>query len=230
MIETNKDFVSEVKNHLKANNKDDRTSSRYILSVAYSYVEYLINTRPLSKVFRDLSTFTYVPCVEMEKVSSVKCDVAEFRTCKKIMRSKKEIPAIFNAKSGYIIESITNIDNSEEYHYLRSPKDYTQTSKRKFGKIKKYFYIADNYLYILNTQSEIVNINALFFNEKEAKCLSDCEECNECQFPLDNKFVCPKELISTVRDQTVNIILTGRRSISADENPDLDENQKTRTK
>lgn len=228
-ITTNGDFVSEIRNHLKANNKDDYTSARYILSVGYSYVEYLINNRPLSKVFRDLKSFTYVPCIEMEQVKSYKCDVAEFKTCDKIMKSKCKLPEIMQAKSGFIVESVTNINFEEEYDQLRSATDYKDKKKREFANNFKYFYVSsDNYLYLLNTTTEIVNVNAYFLDEQEAKCLSDCDDdCDECSSKLDDKFVCPEEFISTVRDQTLERILGGRQQIQEDEKPDMDEHQKT---
>lgn len=226
MIKTNGDFVSEVRNHVKGLTKDDHISARYILSVAHTYIQYLINNRPLSKVFRDLSSFTYVPCVPMERIKSVKCEVAEFRTCEKIMRSKERIPEIFNSKAGYIIESVTNIDSSVDYDPIRSIADFKKNSKREFGNEFKYFYISDGYVYIVNSTSEIININALFLDEEAALKLSDCEECDDCKSKLDNKFICPSEFLSTVRDQTLNIILTSKQ-IPEDENPNLDSNQKT---
>lgn len=227
-IEKNGDFVSEIRNHLKANNKDDYVSARYILSVGYSYVSYLINNRRLSETLRDLDAFTFVPCLEMERVKSYKCDIAEFKTCDKIMKSKCQLPDIIQSKLGYLVESVTNIDHTEEYYQLRSAADYTIKKKRKFANNFKYFYVSsDRHLYLLNTTSEIVNINALFLEEEAAKCLSDCDDdCDDCKSKLDDKFICPERFKSTVRDQTLQKLLN-RVQVPRDEKPDLDENQKT---
>lgn len=230
MLKTKGDFVSEVRNHLKALNKDDYISARFILSTGMTFVQYLINNRPLWKVMRDLNAFTFVPCVELKRVKSHKCDIAEFRTCDKIMRTKTKIPEILNASGGFIIESITNMDNSEEYHPLRSPKDFKNSKKRQFGNSLKYYYFSNGYLYILNSTTELVNINALFLNENEAMALAECEdEHDDCKSALEDKFICPEEYKSTVRDQTVQLLLGGHRNIPEDENPDLDSNQKQRT-
>ena len=230
MIKSNGSFVAEVRKHLKALNKDDYISSRFILSVAKTYVDYLINSRPLSTTMREVDMFTYVRCLPMKRIKAVSCPVAEFRTCDKIMVSKCKLPDIYSGKGGFIVESITNIDDSVKYEILRSPSDFAFSKKRQFGSQIKYCYIVNSYLYILNSLSEIVHINAMFENEVEALKLSECTtEKNdfECLSYLDGKFVCPKEFVSTVRDQVINLLLSGYKQITEDEKPDLDSNKKT---
>jgi len=227
-IKTNGDFVSEIRNHLKANNKDDYVSARYILSVGYAYVKYFVNNRPLSKIFRSLDAFTYVPCIELERVRTYDCKIYQFKTCDKIMKSKKKLPSILQAKVGYVVESITNINFTEEYQPLRSAAEYITKKKREYADQFKFYYIdTEGYLYLLNTTNEIVNINAYFLDEGEAKCLSDCEDCDECKSKLEDKFICPGEFLSSVRDQTLKLILNGYKNIQRDERPDLDENQRS---
>ena len=92
MIKTKGDFVSEIRNHLKSLNKDDYIPARFIISTAETFIQYLINTRPLSNTMRALNSFTMIECIEMERVKSHKCDVAEFRVAEKIMKSKKPLP------------------------------------------------------------------------------------------------------------------------------------------
>lgn len=228
---TKGDFVSEIRNHLKSTNKDDYISARFIISIANSFVEYLLNTRPLSNTMRSLNHFTPIDCIEMKKVSKHECEIAEFKVVDKIMKSKKKLPTIFNSsKIGYIIESILNIDNSTEYKPLRTPKDFKNSKERQFGKKLKYYYISNGYLYLLNTSAEIVSINAMFYDEFDALSVSDCkEECYECRPKLEEKFVCPDEYLSTVRDQTIQVLLNSHKRVVEDENPDLDNNQKSKT-
>ena len=229
MINTNGDFVSEVRNHLKDLNKDDYISARYILSVVETYIQYLINTRPLSSVMRDRNIFTLADCIEMKRVKSHKCPIAEFKTADKIVRSKKKLPKIYKSSGGLIIESVLNMTESHEYQVLRSPKDFLNTKKRQFGSSFKYYYVANDYLWVVNSTPELVGIIAYFSSEFEAKSLSSCEECDTCLSRLDDKFVCPEEFKSTVRDQTVQLLLGGNKQITEDENPDMDNNQKGRT-
>lgn len=230
-ISTNGDFVSEIRNHLKALNKDDSLSARYILSIAYEYITYLIKNRPFSSTMRDTTVFKEAVCVELQRVNYITCHcpLIEFKTCDKIMKSKKPIPSMFIGAKGRIIESILNIDGSEIYHRLETPQDYTKSKRRQFGKNRKYFYIHEDYLYLLNTTNEIVSINAMFYDEQEVDCLSNCADCDRCKSKLDNRFICPQEFLSTVRDQTLQLILSGNKRITEDTNPDLDNNQKGRT-
>jgi hypothetical protein len=226
---TNGEFCSEVRNHLRLLNKDDRLSARYILSTAYTFVDYIINARPLSTIMRDLSVFKTAECVPMERVDYVTCHCpcVEFRTCDKLMKSKKKVPKMFVNSLGFIIESVSNIDVSEIYLPLRNPSDYTKSKKRQFGNKFKYYYIHDDYLYLLNTTAEIVTMNAMFVDEQEVDCFSDCQECDDCRSKLELKFICPKEHLSTVRDQVLQTIGGINKSIVEDENPNLDGNSKT---
>ncbi len=229
MIKTNGDFISAVRNGLRLLNKDDYTSARYILSIATPYVEFIVNNRLLWKFFRDRGVFTLVKCVEMKRIKKVECEIAEFRLCDKIMSSKKKLPDIMNTKMGFAIEYIMNIINDKEYEPLRSPADYKNNKLRQFGHLFQYYYVSDEYLYILNTTAERINMSAAFLDEEEAKCLSDCDDdCDECGSKLDDKFVCPSEFRSTVIEQTVQFIAGGKQ-LPEDSNPDMDSNQKTRT-
>lgn len=225
---TKREFVSEVVHHLNSLNKDSRRSPRYILSTAVSYIQYLINSRPLSALFRDINNFTSVDCVEMERIDKVSCEIAEFRVCDKIMRSKKKLPEIYSSTIGLLVESVTNIDSSTSYDKLNSIAHFKETQKRKFGGLFKYYIIQDNYLYILGSTPEIVSINFFPLDVKKAKELSSCEECDECASELDAEFNCPQAFLSTVRDQTIQLIAGTLLAIPTDENPDLDVNQKSK--
>jgi hypothetical protein len=227
---TNGEFVSEVKHHLNAINKDDSLRARYILQAAKNYIQFLISNRPLSSLFRDSNVFVYTPCIEMVQVDSVGCKIAAFKNCDKIMKSKLEFPDVYMCKAGPIIESVMNIDNSVEYTGLFSVKDYKNTQKRKYGKGNKYYVLSNNHLYILGATPEIVNVNFLPKDAEEAKKLSTCEECDECASSLEEEFVCPAVYIPTVRDQTVQLIMSSHTAIPEDEQPDLDSNQKSAKK
>lgn len=221
-IETNGDFVAEIRGDLKALNKDDYVSARYILSKAYGYVEYIINNRPLSHFLRNNKVFSTCSCIEMIEIDKIKCDIAEFRICDKIMRSKKKLPDMLSNKSGYAIEYVMDIVNSKEFDPLRNVKDFADAKKRQFGGVFKYYYVADGYLWLLNSTAEAVNISAAFLGE-----CSECgKDCDECKSKLEEKFVCPKEFLSSVKENVLQVLLNRTRIIE-DTQPDLDANQKS---
>lgn len=222
------DFISDVKNSIRAQTKDDRVSSRYIHSLAKDYASYLLAQRNLSDVLRDSSIFTEITCVEMEHVKADVCDIAEFRKCTKVMKSKCKLPKFYNSVIGPLIISVTNITGETSYEQLRSPADYANSLKRKFQTTTKYFYISNGYLYLLNSTNERVSVNGLFSDELEALQFSACnEDIGECESALDYKLIIPNKYISTVKDQVIQHILKSRKQIASDENPDLNNNNKS---
>jgi len=222
-------FVSDVSNSVKALTKDDRISGRYIHSLAKDYTSYILAMRPLRDAMRDSTIFTEIPCVEMQRVRSDKCDIAEFRKCDKIMRSKCKLPSVYNSSMGAVIISVTNITGETEFEQLRTPSDYKQQQRRKFAKTSKYYYISNGYLYVLGSESERITVTGLFQDEREALTFSSCSDQTnqECLSAYDYELIVPDKYISTIKDQVIEHIVKTYRSIPEDENSNLDSNQKT---
>jgi len=224
---TNREFVSKVRHTLKTLNIDERMSNRFILQVGRDYVQNILANRPLTDILRDNSFSTLLECFPMEKIDTVKCcDVIEFRTCQTVMKSKKKIPDLFNSKIGLSVISVINIDRTIEYQPLRNIKDFINESKRMFGKHSKYYYITNGYLYVLNSETELVHIEGLFIDEKQVKEASDCTDCPACTKILDMEFKCPAKFLSVIHEQVANTLRLSR-TIIEDENPDGDSNQKS---
>lgn len=224
---THAELISEVKGDLRAKNIDQHISGRFILRKAKGYAQDLISKRDHAKLFRDDSLFSEVKCFEMERIDSYKCPVVEFRICDKIMKSKKKLPKLFNSTVGTIIISVTNINGDVEYERLRSAADYKNTQKRAFGKHFKYYYVSEEYLYLLNSTNEIVNVVGLFSDEKEVNDASECSDCDECQSALEYEFKCPDKYEREVIDRTIMNLFNFYKRVVPDENPDGDEHQKT---
>lgn len=222
------EFISDIKNSVRAQTKDDRISSRYIHNLAKDYTNYILSQRPLSDVLRDSSIFTEIPCVEMVRVMADVCDIAEFRKCNKVMKSHCKLPDLYNSTIGPLITSVTNITGEVEYKALRSPADYVKAQKRKFQTATKYFYISNGYLYILGSTPERVSVNGLFSDELESLKFSACnEDIGECESVYEYKMIIPNKYISTVKDQVVQHILRSRKQLPADELANLDNNAKS---
>lgn len=222
------EFISDVKNSVKAITKDDRISSRYIHSLGKDYTSYILSQRKTSDAYRDSTIFTEITCVEMIRIKSDVCDIAEFRKCDKIMRSKCKLPDLFNSVDGPVIIAVNNITGEIEYQKLRTPADYKLQQKRKFVLATNYYYISNGYLYIVGSTPERISIIGLFSDEFEAKKFSACnDEITECSDVFDSKMIIPNKYISTVKDQVIQHIVSTNKSIPTDELPDLDSNQKT---
>jgi len=223
------EFISDVKNSVRALTKDDRISGRYIHSLSKDFTSYLIANRPLSDVLRDSSIFTEITCVQMDRVRADICDIAEFRKCNKVMKSHCKLPELYNSSIGPLVTSVMNITGDVTYQHLRSPADYTNAQKRKFQTATRYWYISNGYLYLLGSTSERVTVSGLFLDELEALKFSECsdKEESECDSVLDYKIVIPNKYLSTVKEQTIQHILNTRKRIPADELSNLDSNTKT---
>ncbi len=226
---TNRKFISKVKGILRSLNVDDRISGRLILQTGRDYVQDLLANRQLQDIFRDNSFISQLECFPMKRLETAKCDIAEFRLCKTIMKSEKKVPDLFNSKIGLSIIAVFNIDRSVKYEPIRNMADFINESKREFGSISKYYYIADSYLYVLNSETEIVHIDGLFVDEKQVKEASECEDDKECLRLLDMTFKCPERYLGIVTDQTAKLFASTYKVFIEDENPDLDSNQKTKT-
>ena len=222
------DFIADVKNSIRATSKDDRVSGKYIHSLGKDYTSYLLSRRSMTDIYRDSSIFTEVTCIEMSRVKSDKCDIAEFRKCDKVMKSVKKLPELFNSNDGPVIISVSNITGETDYQKLRKPSDFKNQLKRRFQTATHYYYISNGYIYVLGSTPERITIIGLFSDEMEAKKFSECDQISSCASVLDSKIIIPNKFISTVKDQVVQHIVSTNRSIPQDELPDLDSNQKTK--
>jgi hypothetical protein len=220
-------FISDVKNSVQAIRKDDRISNKYIHSLARDYTSFILSQRQLRDVFRDSTIFTEVTCVEMNRVRADKCDIAEFRKCDMVMKSECKLPNIFNSSIGPIIIAVSNITGETQYQQLRTAADYKNQQKRKFQTATNYYYLANGFLYVVGSTPERISITALFEDQLEAEQFSACSGVDSCESALDYKIIIPNKYISTVKDQVVQHLIKTRKNIPADENSDLDSNQKT---
>lgn len=228
---TKREFVSEIKGDLRAHNIDQRVSPRFILAKADDYVKDIIHQRKLTSLLWDSSFVTPLDCFEMERIEKIKCPIFEFRTCDKIMRSKKKLPEVMITSMGDTIISVTNAVNDAQHHIdyqrLYKPTDYASQKKREFGGVTAYYYVLDGYLWLLGTTNRLVNIVAVFNDENEVNEASECTECDECAPALDSKFVCPEKYRARVKRLVLEDLFSFYKRNIVDENPDLDENQKS---
>jgi len=91
-----------------------------------------------------------------------------------------------------------------------------------------YAYILDGHLYIVGAKPERISIVALFLNPRAAQEASDCSECDECDSILEHNMPVPSKYMAAVKDQVIERLANITKRIMEDENPDMDEHQKTR--
>ena len=68
---TNREITSEIVNILKSNNKDNRLSRRFILSLLRDSAEFLIAQKWGERsILTETSLYSYLPCFEFEKIDT----------------------------------------------------------------------------------------------------------------------------------------------------------------
>lgn len=229
----NKDFVARIVNNLKALTKDSHISRRFVLKIGRTKSAFLIAQKldELS-MSRELGIMTTIPCFPMEQIDSKDCGVVEFKLCQKIMKSVCKLPDVLFSKTGVSVFRVYNITDDYNYDYI-SPREFSQRQKRKYIlKDKKFFTVKDRHLYLLNSTSELVDIDLITMDKEEAQNMSACGEKDTksaCISEWDKEFVCPDRFLDLVMRDTLQEVASVQRTSIEDENPNMDNNQKSQT-
>lgn len=229
---TNNEFASRVINAVKALNKDTRISKRYVIETGKIKANFLmVQKMDELTMSREDGVITTIDCFRLKADNVKECDIFEFRRCKSLMKSCKKLPKGLFGKSGSGIISVSNIDGSKNYHYI-TPKQYALLDDRSLHRRRNmvFYFVKDDYLYLPESRNELVEISMITFDTWEADKCSECENKTEkCESALSAKFVCPDRFLDLVVRDTIQEIASITMRIPADENPNLDENQKTQT-
>lgn len=223
----NKKLVSRVLNGLHAINKDARISKRYILEVATGKAIFFMSQKFKDRsLFRESNIYTTIDCFEMEYIDKYKCDIVEFKSCNTVMKSKKPLPELVYSRYGSSLKEVTNIDFSIDFRPTTPSKFRRDKRREGFGE-DRFWYIKDNYLYLPESEVKRVSLALYTPNTYEAKKTSSCNS-NECLNPWDFEFSCSTKLLELVIQETIKEVAF-RLQISPDENPNMDENIKSKT-
>lgn len=228
---TNGDFVARVVNGLRALNKDEHISKRYILKIGQNKSKFYISQKLLDKtLFRESNLFRTIDCFRLTEEETIKCGIHEFMRCDSLMKSKKKIPGLIYSRLGASIISITSLNGDTEYLPI-SLKGYVNSRNRpNVKKLNiKYYYVQDNILYLPDSTTEYVTITYIPFDESEVDSVSECggeSSHDPCKSIWDYNFKVPDKLSEQVVTETIQEVSMVRK-IAADELPNLDSNQKT---
>lgn len=228
-METYGQVISRITNAINALQKDSRKPKRYILSVFKEKGQYLLSQKIRDRtIYRETNLFKWLNCVELKQIDTIKCPIIEFRTCKSLVRSKKKLPNILGSKYGYAVLVVQTIDG-EKIYQPTTLREYNNNKKRANYELfsGQFYYISDNYLYIPDTEIEVVDVLLLTFDEDYERS-SSCSEFSECYDVYAQKVPLPKKIAEVAIQETVREIV-GTIGIVSDTNSDLDSNQKGAT-
>lgn len=228
-LKTNKQFVSRVIGDLKALSKDGKISRRLVLSIGKDKAEFLMGQKyDEMTLFKEASIISYIECFPMCEIDSKSCGIFEFKLCENLMKSKHKLPRSIAGKNGTGVISVSGLDGELSFK-PSTEKSYRDQVKRKyFDKNTRFYLIKDGYLYLPNSEVELVDISMIAMDKWQVDQVSECTP-NSCKSWWDYDFVCIDRLYESVVTNTVQELSSTWASIVPDSNPNLDPNQRTKT-
>lgn len=230
---TNGEFVSGIINELELLPKDAWVSRRSVLNVGKSKAKMLLAQRVDEfKLRNSFDLISIVPCFEMEEVDRITCAGLDITNCKIVMKSVKKIPETIYGRTGIAIFSINSLDDNIEYK-ISTVELINNRKKLKYKKPGNdhFCFIEDGYLYITE-HIEAVKLRMIAVNEEDIEdcgCDDDKDKKSECKSLWDMKFPITDLLFENVRAMTLQEMMSTVVQIPKDENPNMDENQKSAT-
>ena len=233
-MRTQGEFVSRITNDLKAVNKDGRASRRHILNIGKEKAAFLIAQKwDEMTMNKEEGLITHINCVEFESIDVKRCDIFEFKLCRSVMKSVKQIPELIYGKNGPAILQVTTVDGEEVYQYI-SPRQFSSIKKRKYViRDTRFFYLKDGHVYLPNSTTELLDLSIITMNKKESEEVSTCEGSEDagivngkCKSVWDYEFVCPDRFYDLVAKDTLQELLGSFAVIQGDGNPNLNANEK----
>lgn len=229
---SNAELVSRVAVGLRAISKDNAISRRYILSIARTKAKFLMSQKlDELKLFKQEEIKTEIPCFRMKRVKARDCGIVEFKLCNQLMKSCQKLPEGIFGNNGAGIFRVTNIDESLSYRYVTA-NEYDRKKKRRYKNPRaRYFTIKNGYLYAPDSRSELLDIVMIVIDKDDAAIVSECggKPKISCKSSWESDFVCPNKLLDVVVRDTISEVANFYRTSIPDENPDMDEHQKSKT-
>lgn len=225
MAKTLRDSISQVRTMLKLTSFDDSISDRAIghllKNTAIKFIKQQVERR---KLFASPNLFTPLDCVQMVEVPLSEC--VDYTSKKMISRSKYKIPKISESIYGLLVQGVWGLEKEVKYTETTANR-YANILKLNLKKEGKYFWVVNNYLYVSDSNVDVVSIAAYFeeeFDTSQYECEPNAQPCPKN--PLDAEFKCPSFLLSDVEKETYNIIMqTYKRSVGDATSNQLDESK-----
>lgn len=217
----NSNLVSRIQSLLKGTSKDGRISRRLILKTAESKAKFLISQKLNDRsLYREQNLYQTISCIELIDQDIIRCPIIEFKSCRSLRRSKLKLPELIHSKYGNSLKEVTSIDGQYSFEPI-TPAQYRLNKKRTLKTKTDYFYVQDGYLYLPDSEVEMVDIIVLTTDLYELEQCSSCSE-NKCKSAWDFEFICPDKLLEVVIQETIKE-LSLNKQIREDVNPNLNE-------
>lgn len=221
------EIINRVSNTIRTLTKDDRIPKRHILEIFQGKLEFLLSQKLKDmSLHREDGLYTTLKCIELQNIDTYECDIVEFKSCNSVAKGIKKLPKIINSRFGPAIKSVTNIDDTIDYQKT-TPSKYRNDNKREEPITKQQYYIEDGYPYLPNSTTELINIRVLTLENYLVNEVSGCSKGN-CKSYWDYEVPTSDKLTEVAIQETIKE-LSFTKQIPVDENPNLDNNIKSKT-
>lgn len=218
----NSTLVSRILSTLKSNSKDGRLSRRLVLSVAESKAKFLISQKLNDKsLHREQNLYQTISCIEMVDDNIIKCPIIEFRSCRNLKRSKKKLPELIHSRYGHSLKEAVALDENTSFTNI-TPAQYRLNKSRSLQVKGNYFYVKDGYLYLPDSEIQMVTLIILTQDLYDLDEICACKD-GDCKSAWDYEFICPDKLLEVVIQETIKE-LSITKQIQEDGNPNLNPN------
>jgi len=165
---------------------DTRLTNKHIYNKLISSRGYLISTMLKKRLYVSEMNYQKLRCVELITVNSHECNCLP-DTTQKILRSRYKIPNIISGDLDLAIKVVT--DNTGKRISKTSSYDANMIQYNKFTNKSIYYFITNNYIYVLNTKLlKLINIEAVF--EDVIKAYRFPNYCSD-KANADRAYLCP---------------------------------------
>ena len=139
------------------------------------------------------------------------------------MKSKKKLPELIYNRYGNTLKEVTTIDDEKEFKST-TPSQYRRDKNRVSSTDYVDYYVKDGYLYLIDSEIEVVN---LYLITTDLQAVEEASSCSSpgCKSLWDYDFVVADKLEELVIGETVKEI-SMKKQVPADENPNLNSNEK----
>jgi len=221
---TNREFVSRISNQLRMLSKDAYISDRFILNIGVTIATKFITQKIQRKsINRDMSLYKEIQCIEFEPENVFKCNYVEFKSCKKLSKSKKNLKDldIVFTRYGSSIKELYSIDRNNTYSES-TLYQYRLDSERQGEINDNKFFILGGHIYVPKEISALSGL-ILAMDQYELDNICGCKE--DCESAWDKEFIAPNSMLDDVISYTIQNALQTKQ-IPEDEKPNLNSNDK----
>ena len=196
------EFVSRVRNMIKAVKQDAFLTDRFLFSLISKHARWLMKREDSkNKLMRFSSVMQSIDYFELKEIDKVEAHCTGIKSDCVIKRTCEKVPTFMQGYYGPLIRAVTSIDGSEQLQPT-NPSTYLSLSNSKsfkYNKTKYYWYLND-YLYFPNLEWEAIRIEGIFEDDISK---FNCDTCDDCVLRQDQLFNVPDYLHAEIESNVM---------------------------